>query len=60
MALENPGDVGGIAWWAHVGGFGAGMLLHFLFVRRPYRPAARDELALEDAWLPYDYRRSPT
>ena len=29
-----------MAWWAHVGGFGAGMLLHWIFVDRR-RPVQR-------------------
>ncbi len=31
---------GGVAFWAHVGGFVAGMLLSFLFRRRGYRASA--------------------
>jgi len=34
LALGLPSDVGGVAWWAHVGGFGAGMLLCGRFARR--------------------------
>lgn len=30
----TPGDGGGIAWWAHVGGFGAGFLLVSFFRKR--------------------------
>src|SRR6266436_2613403 len=33
LSLLGPGDVGGVAWWAHVGGFMAGLVLHRLFVR---------------------------
>ena len=33
LALGLPEDVGGIAWWAHVGGFLAGVMLHWLFVK---------------------------
>ena len=33
-ALLAPANVGGIAWWAHAGGFIAGMLLHRLFLAR--------------------------
>lgn len=29
---------GGVAWWAHVGGFGAGILLHRLFLARDPPP----------------------
>ena len=42
----------GIAFWAHVGGFVAGIVLHQLFIqpgRRP-RSAAADELGIEGAW----------
>jgi rhomboid family protein len=49
----GPQDVGGIAWWAHVGGFGFGMALHRVFLlpesRRGRRPA-RDEFGIEEAW----------
>src|SRR5689334_23378211 len=30
-ALAGPENVGGVAWWAHVGGFGGGVVLHRLF-----------------------------
>jgi membrane associated rhomboid family serine protease len=45
---------GGIAWWAHVGGFAAGLILQFFFVRRgrDYRRLARDEYGDEAAWVP--------
>ena len=33
LALAEGANVGGIAWWAHIGGFVAGTLLQFLFVR---------------------------
>jgi membrane associated rhomboid family serine protease len=36
--LGRPED-GGVAFWAHIGGFVAGVLLHWLFVRRDRRPA---------------------
>ena len=42
FALGTAGSVntyGGVAWWAHVGGFLAGVLLVKLFERRRYRPA---------------------
>ncbi len=37
LALAGPSEVGGVAWWAHGGGFVAGALVHALFVgrRRP-------------------------
>ena len=31
-ALGGPGEVAGVAWWAHVGGFAGGVLLHRLFL----------------------------
>jgi membrane associated rhomboid family serine protease len=52
LSLGNPGDVGGIAWWAHVGGFITGMILQFFFVRRGTRRPARDEYGIETAWVP--------
>jgi membrane associated rhomboid family serine protease len=38
LSLAAPANVGGVAWWAHGGGFLAGVLLHRPFVdRRPFR-----------------------
>jgi membrane associated rhomboid family serine protease len=34
LAVTEPGEAGGIAFLAHVGGFVAGLLLHRLFLRR--------------------------
>ena len=50
LALASPQQVGGVAWWAHVGGFTAGILLQFLFVKRggPYRRPARDEYGVRE------------
>jgi membrane associated rhomboid family serine protease len=42
-ALVSEGAGGGIAWWAHVGGFLAGIVLHRAFLdprRRPYASRA--------------------
>lgn len=36
VSLGLPGHVGGVAWWAHIGGFIIGALLIFLF-RKPRR-----------------------
>ena len=58
LALAGPGDVGGVAWWAHVGGFAAGLLLHPFFVR-PRRFARRlqpDEWGIEAAWATRPWR----
>jgi membrane associated rhomboid family serine protease len=59
LSVAATSDVAGIAWWAHVGGFIAGMLLHFLFIRRgrEYRLPSRDEYGIEGAWLPQRYWR---
>ena len=60
LSLANPGQVGGIAWWAHVGGFGAGIILQFFFARRgdAYRRPSRDQYHLENAWVPDRYWRN--
>jgi membrane associated rhomboid family serine protease len=43
MSLSVPSaQTGGVAWWAHIGGFLAGMLLVNLFKRRDYFPVERD------------------
>jgi membrane associated rhomboid family serine protease len=49
LALAGPQQVGGIAFWAHIGGFAGGMLLYGLFVRRR-RQLQPDEYGLEWAW----------
>lgn len=49
LALTGPDQVGGIAWWAHIGGFVAGMVLCRLFVRRRRR-LQPDEYGLEWSW----------
>ena len=55
FALASVQDVGGVAWWAHVGGFVAGLVLHRFFcqptVRR--RRLQPDEWGLEGAWSGY-------
>ncbi|HZC37014.1 MAG TPA: rhomboid family intramembrane serine protease, partial [Chthoniobacterales bacterium] len=49
FALVSADRVGGIAWWAHVGGFTAGLLLCPLFTRggRPSRPIQADEYGVD-------------
>ncbi len=52
FALASVQDVGGVAWWAHVGGFVAGLVLHRFFCqptarRRRLQP---DEWGIEGAW----------
>ena len=53
LALAGPVEVGGVAWWAHVGGFSAGLLLHPLFIRprRVIRRLQPDEYGTEAAWM---------
>lgn len=60
LSLAARGDVGVIAWWAHVGGFGAGIVMQFFFVKRApaYRKLARDEYGVETAWVPAQYWRN--
>lgn len=53
LAWFGPQNSGGIAWWAHAGGFVAGLVLHPLFLppaRRRPRRLAQDEWGLEGAW----------
>ena len=53
LAALGPQDVGGIAWWAHLGGFGAGVVVHRLFLLpsgRALRRRERDEYGIEGAW----------
>jgi len=54
FALADPNHVGGIAWWAHVGGFVAGLVLCPLFLlgRRPPRRLRPDEYGIEWTWQP--------
>jgi membrane associated rhomboid family serine protease len=62
LSLGNPGDVGGVAWWAHIGGFTAGIVLQFFFVKRKdaARRSSRDEYQIENAWVPARYWRPAT
>jgi membrane associated rhomboid family serine protease len=57
FSLASAGQVGMVAWWAHAGGFLAGMVLQLAFVPRgaAYRRPARDEYSAEGAWLPDGY-----
>jgi membrane associated rhomboid family serine protease len=52
FALAGPSQVGGIAWWAHVGGFITGLVLCPLFARRPSRSIQPDEHGTEWVWEP--------
>jgi membrane associated rhomboid family serine protease len=59
LSLADADVVGSVAWWAHVGGFFAGLALHFFFVQREKirRFPARDEYGIEGAWLSPRYWR---
>jgi membrane associated rhomboid family serine protease len=49
----SSSNVGGVAFWAHVGGFLAGVVLHRLFIlpeRQRPRRFERDEVGIEGAW----------
>jgi len=53
LSSVAAGEVGGVAWWAHVGGFAAGLVLHPFFLgrrRRRYRKLELDEYGLEGGW----------
>ncbi|HVH31383.1 MAG TPA: rhomboid family intramembrane serine protease [bacterium] len=41
--VKGQQAMGGVAWWAHVGGFVAGLAFGPLFARRPFRRAYVDE-----------------
>jgi len=42
FSLGSPDAGGGVAWWAHIGGFAAGLALVWVFARPRRRPPARD------------------
>lgn len=51
LSISSRAFAGGVAWWAHVGGFVAGVLLAWLFVRRErWRRADPGYLAPRTAW----------
>jgi membrane associated rhomboid family serine protease len=47
LALAGPGQMGGIAFWAHVGGFVAGMVLCRVFAGRARRDLPPEEYGLK-------------
>ena len=56
LAGLGPNAVGGIAWWAHAGGFVTGAVLYRVFLLPPgrrLRSFARDEMGVEGAWAPW-------
>jgi membrane associated rhomboid family serine protease len=56
LSLGVPEDVGGVAFWAHVGGFIAGAAFCWFFIKREQRSPAPDEWGLEGAWHPLEGR----
>jgi membrane associated rhomboid family serine protease len=51
MALVGPRQLGGVAWWAHVGGFLTGIMLHRLFLNpRRYHPIPPHALGFDGLW----------
>jgi len=51
LALSSTQHASGVAFWAHVGGFGAGIALLPLFlIGRPKRARNRDDYRMEAAW----------
>ena len=58
-ALAGPAQVGGIAWWAHIGGFVAGIVLLAPFLRpRGERRRQEEEQGKEmDYRTAWDWRR---
>ncbi len=42
FSLGSPDAGGGVAWWAHIGGFVAGLALVHVFAQKRRRPSARD------------------
>jgi membrane associated rhomboid family serine protease len=47
---ERTAQTGGVAWWAHIGGFAAGLVLVWVFRSQKRAPRARD------AWWEQQYR----
>lgn len=59
VSLISSQDVGGIAWWAHVGGFAVGVILQRAFVPPKPRPAPavrKEDWFWEDAWVRRPWR----
>jgi membrane associated rhomboid family serine protease len=54
-SLAVDGSVGGVAWWAHLGGFVAGVVLHRFFLSRGRRPRRLqpDETVGDEEWRRY-------
>jgi membrane associated rhomboid family serine protease len=48
LRLASPSATGGVAWWAHIGGFAAGFALVRLFARRSRRAPVSRELGWDE------------
>ncbi|MBI2942441.1 MAG: rhomboid family intramembrane serine protease [Chloroflexi bacterium] len=59
LAAITEAGQGGIAWWAHVGGFLAGLTLAILFPKAQPRTARRSALTMVEAPVPLRLRRQP-
>jgi membrane associated rhomboid family serine protease len=57
LSLVEPSRGGGIAWWAHVGGFVSGITFSWIFRdrRKKFRRLDPDEWVLEWIWGPRRY-----
>lgn len=55
LALGAPGQVGGVAWWAHIGGFVWGLATMWLFLRpKKARPLFEPgQFQFEQSWKRY-------
>jgi len=59
-SLLGPSQLGGVAWWAHVGGFVCGVVSYRLFARRGRRRRLfPDEFGLEAGWFAGSPGRDP-
>jgi len=50
VSLASSGMTGGIAWWAHIGGFAAGLVLIPLWRFGPNRTYDEDEIRFSRSW----------
>ena len=50
LSLPNAGSMGGVAWWAHIGGFVFGVIFHRLFTPRRHPAYSR---RYPDEYWPY-------
>jgi membrane associated rhomboid family serine protease len=51
LSLMSPQEGGGIAWWAHIGGFAFGALTHRFFVSKPRPPDPYSDVSrLQRRW----------